>query len=71
MTYEQVVKIQPQPGKPRPIMLVGPRGGPFDMETLSASIVQSNPQRFGTPIKREEILWTISNGCAGQLNVHA
>ena len=53
VTYERVVKIEPQLGKPRPIMLVAPRGGPFDMETLRARIVQSNPQRFGSPVKRK------------------
>jgi hypothetical protein len=51
VTYERVVKIEPQLGKPRPIMLVAPRGGPFDMETLRARIVQSNPQTFGSPVK--------------------
>ena len=53
VTYEQVVKIDPQMKRPRPIMLVAPRGGPFDMEALRAHIVDSNPTRFGSPLKRE------------------
>ena len=67
VTYERVVKIEPQLGKPRPIMLVAPRGGPFDMETLLARIVQSNPQTFGSPVKRKTkdygcILYTHGDG---------
>ena len=53
MTYEQVSKIEPQLGRPRPIMLVAPRGGPFDMESLQARIIEDNPKRFESPIKRE------------------
>ena len=55
VTYEQVSKINPQLDRPRPIMLVAPRGGPFDMERLKTNIVETNLQRFGFPIKRKFI----------------
>lgn len=53
ITYEQVVKIDPQIDRPRPIMLVAPRGGPFDFEDLSARLVDGDPERYGTPIPRK------------------
>ena len=54
VTYEQVVKIEPQLERPRPIMLVAPRGGPFNMEELSDNLVRDSPQRFGAPIPRKD-----------------
>ena len=53
VTYEQVVKIKPQLERPRPIMLVAPQGGPFNMEELSDNLVRDGPQRFGAPIPRK------------------
>ena len=53
ITYEQVVKINPQIDRPRPIMLVAPRGGPFNLEDLSARLVDEDPERYGTPIPRK------------------
>ena len=53
VTYEEVVKIEPQLDRPRPIMLVAPRGGPFNMDQLRARIVQTNAQKYGSPIPRE------------------
>lgn len=53
VTYEEVVKIEPQLRHPRPIVLVAPRGGPFNMDALRTQIVQNNPERFGSPIPRK------------------
>ena len=53
-TYEQVVKINPQLERPRPVVLVAPRGGPFDMKSLRDRLVQEHPALFGCPIPREK-----------------
>lgn len=60
VTYEEVVKIEPQLRRPRPIVLVAPRGGPFNMEALRTQIVQNNPERFGSPIPRKT--YTVTHG---------
>ena len=56
ITYEQVVKVTPQVDRPRPILLVAPRGGPFNMEDLTKRLISGAPDRYGTPVPRKALI---------------
>ena len=60
LTYEQVVRITPQVDRPRPILLVAPRGGPFNMENLTKRLINGAPNKYGTPIQRKALIHSSS-----------
>lgn len=46
-TYEEVIKLYPRPGLPRPLVLVGPPG--IGRNELKRRLIALNPDKFRTP----------------------
>lgn len=47
-TYEEVAKLYPRPGLPRPIVLIGPPG--VGRNELKRRLIATDPDKFRTPI---------------------
>lgn len=47
-TYEEVAKLYPRPGLPRPIVLIGPPG--VGRNELKRRLIATDPDKYRTPI---------------------
>lgn len=50
VTYEEVVKVEAQVDRPRPILLIAPTGGLFDVDALKRRLIREKPQSFAAPV---------------------
>jgi MAGUK p55 subfamily protein 5 len=50
VTYEEVIRMEPQVLHPRPIILMGPQCEPFDLIELKSKLIQSSPYKIGSPV---------------------
>ena len=51
-TYEEVARLYPRPGLPRPVILIGPPG--VGRNELKRRMVALDPEKFRSPVPSEQ-----------------